>query len=97
MLRITQILTLASLALVPQENQDGHRATGPQAHVVERQGMVMGAPWSLSIGGADRADALANSENVVRALAASEQRLSNWRPDSELSAWNRSKPGEPMP
>ncbi len=95
MLQLTQILTLAALALVAQEPKDSEHTPLQIASPVSRQGVVMGAPWHLTVQGSARAESLAISETVLRSLAASEQRLSNWNPDSELSRWNRSTPTNP--
>ncbi len=64
---------------------------------VIRRGTVMGAPWNLKVEGSNRQVAIAASELVVRELSRAQQRLSNWLPDSELSQWNRSAPGRPLP
>lgn len=52
---------------------------------VERVAVVMGTSLRLQIRGSERSAALAASEIALRAVEASEQRLSTWRSDSELS------------
>lgn len=55
---------------------------------IERLVAVMGTSLSMEIEAADRGAALAASEAAVRAIEAAEQRLSTWRPESELSQLN---------
>ena len=52
---------------------------------IERFVVAMGTSLQLEVVAADRATALQASEAAVRALESTEQRLSSWRPDSELS------------
>ncbi|MBL4770888.1 MAG: FAD:protein FMN transferase [Planctomycetes bacterium] len=97
---LTLLLNLALLALSPTSLQDPILLPTPAetatAISITREGMVMGTPWSLTLAAESRPTALAASEIVFLALAASELRLSNWNEDSELSRWNRSIPGEPF-
>ncbi|MCH9647964.1 MAG: FAD:protein FMN transferase [Deltaproteobacteria bacterium] len=75
----------------PAETQD---LGGPAT--VERHLTVMGTELHLSFEGRDRAMALAASETALRELEATEDRLSTWRPNSELSRLNAAAPGFPF-
>jgi thiamine biosynthesis lipoprotein len=68
---------------------------GPQAPrvTVERVALVMGTSLSMQVSGPDRASALAASELALRAVEATEARLSTWRTDSELSRIFAQAPG----
>lgn len=57
---------------------------------VERRLAMMGTELHLVVFGTDRSQALMASEAAVRALESTEQRLSTWREQSELSRLNRS-------
>lgn len=90
---------LASAACVPggrTGSPDREPPAAPQAGctVVERWAGAMGTGLALTIEARSRAEAVSASEVVVRAIEAAEQRLSTWREDSELSALNRTAPGE---
>jgi thiamine biosynthesis lipoprotein len=61
---------------------------------VERRVMLMGTSLEIEVEAHDRAAALAASEAAVAALEAAEDRLSTWRPDSELARLNRAPVGE---
>ena len=63
---------------------------------VERSLALMGTSLELVVEARDRATALAASERAVRALEATEARLSTWRPDSELSRLNATPALEPF-
>jgi len=97
MLHFSQLLTLATLSLMPQGTADDVVAPARPTETVIRQGVVMGAPWQVTVQGIDRPAALASTEIVLKALTGSEQRLSNWKQNSELSKWNRTTPGQPLP
>ena len=60
------------------------RDRAPRA-TVERHVVAMGTSLRLTVTGADRTAALCASEAAVRAVEATEQRLSTWRADSELA------------
>jgi thiamine biosynthesis lipoprotein len=60
---------------------------------IERQVAMMGTTLTVTVEADDRAAALAASETAVRALAASERRLSTWTADSELARLNRAPAG----
>jgi FAD:protein FMN transferase len=64
---------------------------------VERRLALMGTGLTLEVEAPDRATALAASEAAVRALEATEARLSTWREDSELARLNRATVGRPFP
>jgi FAD:protein FMN transferase len=70
-------------------------AAGAPARV-ERRLVMMGTELTLAVEGDDRPAALAAGERAVRALEATEARLSTWRADSELARLNRAAPGEPV-
>ncbi|NOY25014.1 MAG: hypothetical protein GXP62_03990 [Oligoflexia bacterium] len=68
----------------------------PVAHAtetVQRRLTSMGTWLDVSVTAADRRQALAASEAAVRAVEATDRRLSSWRPDSELSALNTAPVG----
>ncbi len=69
---------------------------GPAQAVVRRLAL-MGTVIEIDIEAESRAAALAASEDAVRALEATEARLSTWREDSELGRLNRAPVGEPVP
>lgn len=96
MKRLLQALILAGLAPKASLPAQDPNPTAPPVTIV-RQGSAMGTSWNLSIREFSRPAAMAASEQVVRELAAGEQRLSNWLPGSELSRWNRTRPGQQLP
>jgi thiamine biosynthesis lipoprotein len=61
---------------------------------VERHLGAMGTGLTVVVESATRADALQASELAVRAIEATERRLSTWREDSELARLNRAPQGE---
>lgn len=63
---------------------------------VERRIPMMGTVLELTVEAPDRAAALAAGEAAVRALEATERRLSTWRDDSELARLNRAPAGTPV-
>lgn len=67
-----------------------------RARAVERVVVAMGTTLHLEVHAADRAAALGASEAAVRAVEAVEQRLSTWRPDSELSRFQTAPVGAPF-
>jgi thiamine biosynthesis lipoprotein len=62
---------------------------GAAPEQVERRLVAMGTGLVLEVEAATRAEALAASERAVRAIEATEHRLSTWVESSELSALNR--------
>lgn len=78
-------LCLIAAPVVPSE--------APVSHSVERRVLMMGTRLDLRVEAADRALALAASQKIVAAMAAVEGRLSTWRDDSELAAFNRAPVG----
>lgn len=60
------------------------RHTAPAGARIERHLAAMGTHLVLAVEAPSRAEALAASEAAVAAVLAAEQRLSNWRADSEL-------------
>jgi thiamine biosynthesis lipoprotein len=64
---------------------------------VERRLGAMGTWLEIEVAAVDRPTALAASEAAVRAIEATETRLSTWRPDSELSRLLRAPVGVPQP
>ena len=68
--------------------------TSPESAHVERQLLLMGTEARITVVATDRAAALAASEIAVATLAATEERLSTWRPDSELSRLNQAPAGD---
>jgi thiamine biosynthesis lipoprotein len=69
-------------------------AGAAHAASVERTVAAMGTTLSVDVEIAtDRAAALAAAEEMIRAVEATEARLSTWRDDSELAAFNRAPVG----
>jgi thiamine biosynthesis lipoprotein len=68
----------------------------PEGVRVERRLAAMGTWLELCLSGVDRERALTASEAAVRAIEASERRLSTWREDSELACLNRAPVGTPV-
>lgn len=60
---------------------------------LERTVIAMGTELRLWVQAADRPAALRSSEAAIAAVAAADQRLSNWRDDSELQRLNHSPVG----
>lgn len=80
MLRLNLIsILLAALPALP----------GAAAEQVERRLVAMGTGLALEVEATTRAEALAASELAVRAIEATERRLSTWIESSELSSLNR--------
>ena len=67
-------------------------------HWVERRCSAMGTDLHIEISGPTRALALVASEQALRAIEATERRLSTWsnHPLSELARLNRATVGQPM-
>jgi len=72
-------------------------ATVPREATVERRLYLMGTEVTLAVTAGDRPAALVAAERAVVALERSEDRLSTWRPGSELSRLNRAPVGDPVP
>jgi thiamine biosynthesis lipoprotein len=70
--------------------------TGSPPATVDRLVVAMGTSLQLEVVAADRATALRASEAAVRAVESAEQRLSSWRPDSELSRFVATPVGAPF-
>ncbi|MDF1562867.1 MAG: FAD:protein FMN transferase [Deltaproteobacteria bacterium] len=70
---------------------------GPALTRLQRSASVMGTAIELEVLAGDRATALRASEAALRALEATEARLSTWRADTELAALNTATPGRPHP
>ena len=66
----------------------------PTDVAVERHLAAMGTSLTLEVSAPDRSRALSASERAVRAIEATERRLSTWREDSELAHLNAASPGE---
>ena len=64
---------------------------------VERHLWAMGTPLDLVVEAQDRHISLMASEQALRAVETVENRLSTWKPESELSRLNRHPAGEPFP
>jgi thiamine biosynthesis lipoprotein len=62
---------------------------GEGNHQIQRELALMGTQLQISITAMSRTQALKASEAAVRAMERAENRLSTWRPNSELSAVNR--------
>lgn len=98
-IRATAFATLVVCAACVARPTPGSLAGKPpvappdKCAVVERWVSAMGTGLALTIEAPSRGEALSASEAVIGAIEASEQRLSTWRADSELSALNRSAPG----
>jgi thiamine biosynthesis lipoprotein len=69
--------------------------TPPPMERIERRVMLMGTSLDIEVEAASRELGLAASERAIKALEASEARLSTWRDDSELARLNQAPPGEP--
>jgi len=80
-----EALGLVGLALLALAALPGCASGEAEAVVIERELGVMGTHLALRIAAPTRAQALAASEAAVRAVEATEARLSNWRADSELA------------
>ena len=91
----TGAVTLASPASPTFPGAADGGAAETHEVVVERRLGCMGTELGLRVAAPDRARALAASEEVVRALAAAEARLSTWRDDSELARLNAAPVGTP--
>lgn len=76
-------------------------ATAPTAMAdeaaVTRRVPLMGTTLEITVEGPDRSAALHAGEAAVRALEATEARLSTWRDDSELARFNAAPVGEAVP
>ncbi len=80
-----RVVSLFALALLP---------TAARAASVERTVAAMGTTLRVEVEIArDRATALAVAEAMIRAVEATEARLSTWRETSELAAFNRAPVG----
>lgn len=66
------------------------------AETVERRVQAMGTTLTVAVEGLPRERGLELAEALVASVAATEARLSTWREDSELAAFNRSTPGIPF-
>ena len=67
---------------------------GPaSAEEATRRVFVMGTWLDVAVTATDRLTAIAAAEAALAAVESTEKRLSTWRPDSELAALNRSRPG----
>lgn len=91
------LLPLLVLLQVPAALLAAPRAAEVGAGVVERRLALMGTVVELSIEAESRPAALVASEQAIRALEATEARLSTWRDESELSRLNGMPVGEWMP
>ena len=89
--RISVFLFLISLSWLLTSSA---LAVDHKAVRVDRHLGLMGTTLTISVEAVDRPTALAASEKIIRALEASEMRLSTWREDTELSRLNRTKAGE---
>lgn len=83
------LLVLALFALA------GSSLAAQEAHA-RRQVAVMGTLASLDVWAGSRGAARAALERAVRALEATEARLSTWRPDTELARLNAAPVGVPQ-
>jgi thiamine biosynthesis lipoprotein len=66
------------------------------AELVERRVEAMGTTLTVAVEGPSRERGLELAEAMIAAVARTEARLSTWREDSELAAFNRSTPGVPF-
>ena len=89
-------LALAACAGGSQASVPVPGPAGAPAGVVERRLALMGTALELRVEAESRSAALQASELAVRALEASEERLSTWRDDTELARLNRSPVGQPF-
>jgi FAD:protein FMN transferase len=74
----------------------GNRVEETENVVVERRLAAMGTELSIAVIASTRTAGLAASERALRALEATEARLSTWRDDSELARLNGSPVGSPV-
>ena len=93
-LSMSMIPAMATLSLC---SVGAASAPQPDTAVVERQVASMGTLLRVHVAGPTRAAALAASEAAIRAVEEVEQRLSTWRPDTELAALNGHPPDVPFP
>lgn len=66
------------------------------AETVERRVQAMGTTLTVAVEGLPRERGLELAEALVASVSETEARLSTWREDSELAAFNRSTPGIPF-
>jgi thiamine biosynthesis lipoprotein len=71
-------------------------AVPARAESVERRVEAMGTMLTVVVEGLSRERALELAEALIAEVRATEARLSTWREDSELAAFNRSAPGAPV-
>jgi len=73
--------------------------TQPPRTVVTLEGATMGTTWTVKIATPDlaKSDEQALAREIAATLAHVNDLLSNWKPDSELSRFNRYKGGTPFP
>jgi thiamine biosynthesis lipoprotein len=83
------MILLLALLLPPAQ-----ASVTPAPTVVEREIDAMGTRLELRVRSESRESALQASERAISAVQAAEDRLSTWRPESELSRVNRSRPGQ---
>jgi len=67
------------------------------AESIERRVEAMGTTLTVIVEGPPRERALELAEMLIAEVRATEARLSTWREDSELAAFNRATPGVPVP
>lgn len=63
---------------------------------LERRAYLMGTTLRIRVAATDRTDATGAIERVFREIARWEDRLSTWRPDTELTRLNAASPGSPV-
>lgn len=73
------------------------RLFAQDAGTMEREVHAMGTTLRIAACGGSREALLQNSEEVLRAVEATEAQLSTWRPESELSRLNRCPLQQPFP
>ncbi|MFQ5767154.1 MAG: FAD:protein FMN transferase [Acidobacteriota bacterium] len=98
MLPSTPAATAASIEVDGAETAGGNRPAGPRRDpkdmvLVERQVMLMGSPCRLVGRAASRAAGTAALELALRAMEATESRLSTWRQETALSRLNSAPVG----
>ncbi len=71
-------------------------ASRAQGEPFERNVYSMGTKLRLVLLESDPETALRDSEDLIRAVEATERQLSTWKPESELSRLNRAEIGQPV-
>jgi len=77
----------AAIDVVPSEHAADAGAAGPSLHKAQRK--LMGTMWAITIAGGDSDAARKAAERALDQVAELETKLSEWRPDSDISHVNQ--------